>query len=77
MRETLKGVQDIFDQAGPTDATATFDRLWSITGEIMAKLQARFELARDPSTDDLESYRGEAEYPAGGWPPTPDPRSTG
>ena len=43
MRETLKGVQDIFDQAGPTDATATFDRLWSITGEIMAKLQSRFE----------------------------------
>ncbi len=65
MRETLKGVQDIFDQAGPTDATATFDRLWSITGELMDKLQSRFELARDPSTDDLESYRGEAEYPAG------------
>ena len=65
MRETLKGVQDIFDERGPTDATATFNRLWSITEELMVKIEARFELARDPSTDDLESYRGEAEYPAG------------
>ena len=65
MSETLKGVQDIFDEREPTDATATFDRLWSITGEIMSKLEARFDLARDPSTDDLESYRGEAEHPSG------------
>ena len=65
MRETLKGVQDIFDERGPTDATATFDRLWSITGELMAKLEARFDLARDPSTDDLECYRGQAEHPSG------------
>ena len=65
MRETLQGVQDIFDERGPTDATATFNRLWSITEELMAKIEARFELARDPSTADLESYRGDAEYPAG------------
>ena len=65
MRETLQGVQDIFDERGPTDATATFNRLWSITEEIMAKLEARFELARDPSTEGLESYRGEAEHPSG------------
>ena len=65
MRETLKGVQDIFDERGPTDATATFNRLWSITCELMAKIEARFELTRDPSTDDLESYRGETEHPSG------------
>ena len=65
MRETLKGVQDIFDERGPIDATATFDRLWSITEELMVKIEARFELTRDPSTEDLESYRGDAEYPAG------------
>ena len=65
MRETLKGVQDIFDERVPTDATATFDRLWSITCEVMAKIEARFELTRDPSTADLESYRGETEHPSG------------
>ncbi len=65
MRETLKGVQDIFDERQPTDATATFDRLWAITHELMAKIEARFELTRDPSTEDLESYRGETEYPSG------------
>ncbi len=65
MRETLKGVQDIFDERGPTDATATFNRLWSITEELMAKITGRFELTRDPSTEHLESYRGESEYPAG------------
>ncbi len=65
MRETLKGVQDIFDSSAPVDATVTFNRLWSITTEIMAKLEARFELVRDPSTADLESYRGETEHPSG------------
>ncbi|MGI9622771.1 MAG: hypothetical protein ACR2PK_08040, partial [Acidimicrobiales bacterium] len=42
-----------------------FDRLWGITEELMAKLQARFGLTRDPSTEDLESYKGEADYPSG------------
>lgn len=65
MRETLQGVQDIFDERGPTDATRTFDRLWSITEELMAKIEGRFSLTRDPSTEDLESYRGEAPYPSG------------
>ena len=65
MRETLQGVQDIFDERGPTDATRTFDRLWSITEELMAKIEDRFSLTRDPSTEDLESYRGEAPYPSG------------
>ncbi len=65
MRETLKGVQDIFDESAPTDATATFQRLWAITQELMAKIEARFELRRDPSTEELESYRGEAEHPSG------------
>ena len=65
MRETLQGVQDIFDERGPTDATRTFDRLWSITEELMTKIEGRFSLTRDPSTEDLESYRGEAPYPSG------------
>lgn len=65
MRETIEGVEEIFDRREKTDSTATFERLWSITEELMEKIEARFELTRDPSTEDLESYRGEAEYPAG------------
>ena len=56
LRETLQGVQDIFDERGPTDATATFSRLWSITEEIMAKVQARFELARIDTYPCVERY---------------------
>ncbi len=65
MRETVEGVEEIFDKREVTDSTATFDRLWSITEELMEKLEARFEFTRDPSTEDLESYSGENEYPAG------------
>ncbi|MEL7210696.1 MAG: oxidoreductase, partial [Actinomycetota bacterium] len=59
MAETLKSVQDIHDDHGPTDSSATFDRLWSIMGDVKAKIDARFQTERDPSTDDLESYGGE------------------
>ena len=65
-RETLEGVEEIFDRRAERDTTAIVDHLWATTEELMAKLRARFELARDPSTDDLESYRAAAgEYPAG------------
>ena len=50
MKETLEGVEEIFDKRGATDATQTFERLWSITEELMVKIRARFELTRDPST---------------------------
>ena len=53
MKETLEGVEEIFDKRGATDATQTFERLWSITEELMVKIRARFELTRDPSTEDL------------------------
>lgn len=65
MRETLEGVEEIFDRRAVTDSSDTFKRLWAVSEELMAKLKNRFELTRDPSTEDLESYRGEAEYPAG------------
>jgi hypothetical protein len=58
MGETLKSVQDIHDDHGPTDSTATFDRLWSIMGDVKAKIDARFDTEQDPSTTDLESYGG-------------------
>ena len=65
MRETLEGVEEIFDRRPSRDTTETFEHLWATTGQLMSKLRGRFELARDPSTDDLESYRGAAEHPSG------------
>ena len=65
MRETLEGVEEIFDRRAKRDTTAVVEHLWATTEELMSKLRDRFELARDPSTADLESYRGAAEYPAG------------
>ncbi len=65
VRETLEGVEEIFDRRATRDTTGTFENLWATSEELMSKLRGRFELARDPSTDDLESYRGEAQYPAG------------
>ena len=65
MKETLEGVEEIFDKRKATDTTQTFERLWSITEELMVKLRARFELTRDPSTEDLESYKGDADFPSG------------
>ncbi len=38
MKETLEGVEEIFDKRGATDATQTFERLWSITEELMVDL---------------------------------------
>ena len=65
MRETLEGVEEIFDRRAKRDTTEVVEHLWATTEELMVKLGDRFEFARDPSTDDLESYRGEAEFPAG------------
>ena len=65
MRETLEGVEEIFDRRATRDSTDTFERQWAITEELMSKLRQRFEFSRDLSTEDLESYRAKTEYPAG------------
>ena len=41
MAETLRGVDEIFDDAGPTDSTETFRRLWAITEELMANIVSK------------------------------------
>ena len=64
MSETLKAVQDMTDEAPVTDVTETFVRWKHLLGELKEKVEARFELARDPSTEELESF-GEAGGPRG------------
>ncbi|MFD3869447.1 hypothetical protein [Streptomyces sp. NPDC058623] len=62
--ETLKAVQDMADQAPVTDVTETF-LLWrELLEELKEKVAARFELHRDPSTEELQSF-GSADGPRG------------
>ncbi|MEH2419589.1 MAG: hypothetical protein V7K48_01155 [Nostoc sp.] len=39
------------------DNKAVFEQLWEITKELHQKLEARFQLHPDPSTQDLQQYR--------------------
>lgn len=57
--ETTKSVTELFDEAGPTDSTATFERLWSTMGEIKQRVLARFDLAEDPSVAELATFGGQ------------------
>lgn len=59
MAETVKRVVDMLDETGPVDKTETYERLWQLAGELRAKFDARFELERDPSSEDLEHYGGQ------------------
>ena len=54
--ETTKSVTEIFDEAGPTDATATFERLWAHMGGLRDRILDRLDLTEDPSVAGLESF---------------------
>ncbi len=59
MSQNLKSVQEYFDEAGPTDVSALFTDWLALIDRLSAKVQQRFELTRDPSTLDLESFSSE------------------
>lgn len=65
MQETPEGVEGILDRPEQIDTTATFHTLWGITVELMEKITARFDVTRDPGTEQFESYGGETEHPSG------------
>lgn len=59
MAETFKAVQDFVDESGATvDVTPAYTQLWALVEELKDKVEKRFELSRDASTDQFESYRG-------------------
>ncbi len=45
--------------------TDTFHRFGAILTGLKAKIDKRFELTRDPSTEDLEAYGNPPESPGG------------
>ncbi|MET9652254.1 hypothetical protein ABZZ44_18600, partial [Streptomyces sp. NPDC006460] len=71
--ETLKAVQDMTDEAPVTDVTETFVQWQELLAELKEKIDARFELRRDPSTEELETFGAGGAGPrrgrGGGTPP--------
>jgi hypothetical protein len=64
MSQNLKSVQEYFDEAGPTDVSRLFADWTALVDRLAARVHERFELTRDPSTDELESFASE-NGPAG------------
>ncbi|MGI5268782.1 oxidoreductase [Nonomuraea sp. CA-218870] len=62
MNETLQNVEEMVGRAPVVDVTEAFQQWQDLLGELTAKIEARFELTRDPSTASLESY---GTYPDG------------
>lgn len=54
----LTSIEEMFDTSPALDREPTFNQLWALTCELFERVQARFELARDPSSADLTPYRG-------------------
>jgi hypothetical protein len=63
--ETLQHVEDMVDSSPVVDVHDTFHRYQQLLAELKAKIDARFETSRDPSTLELESYGGYPDGPGG------------
>lgn len=59
MTQELKSVQQYFDEAGPTDVTSLFADWTALVDRLTAKVHDHFDLERDPSTQELESFSSE------------------
>jgi Red chlorophyll catabolite reductase (RCC reductase) len=65
MKETLQHVEQMLDESPAIDVTETFEQLRTILAELKAKIDARFELTRDPSSDRFDSYGSYPDGPGG------------
>ncbi|MBV1852629.1 oxidoreductase [Catellatospora tritici] len=65
MAETLRHVEDMVDSSPVVDVHETFHQWQQLLAELKAKIDARFELKRDPSTLALESYGTYPDGPGG------------
>lgn len=59
MGETVKSVAEMLEEEPGLDRTATFDRLWALSNDLTDRINARFELTPDASSEEWHSY-GEA-----------------
>lgn len=58
MSTVTTSVEDLVDANPNIDNSATFDRLWTITGALFARVKERFDVTMDPCTHDLQPYQG-------------------
>ncbi|MEV0248658.1 oxidoreductase [Nocardia sp. NPDC050712] len=65
MSETLQHVEQMVDQTPRADVTETFQEWRELLSGLRARIAERFELTRDPSTTDLESYGDPETGPSG------------
>ncbi|MEU0481210.1 oxidoreductase [Streptosporangium sp. NPDC006013] len=65
MKETLQHVEQMLDESPAIDVTETFEQLRTMLAELKAKIDARFELTRDPSSDRFDSYGSYPDGPGG------------
>jgi len=54
--ETTRSIAQIHDQAGPVDTTAEFLQLQAAIDDMAARVRARFDVVRDPSSEEFETY---------------------
>ncbi|MEU4317850.1 oxidoreductase [Nocardia fluminea] len=65
MSETVQHVEQMVDENPRVDVTETFEEWRALLGGLKSRIAQRFELSRDPSTVDLESYGDPGTGPAG------------
>ncbi|WP_433825671.1 oxidoreductase [Actinoplanes sp. CA-015351] len=65
MAETIQHVEDMVDGSPVVDVHDTFNYYRQLLADLKAKIDARFELKRDPSTVDLQTYGTYPEGPGG------------
>ncbi|PSR58797.1 MULTISPECIES: oxidoreductase [Nocardia] len=65
MSETVQHVEQMVDENPRTDVTETFSEWQELLAGLQAEIAGRFELTRDPSTADLDSYGDAATGPSG------------
>lgn len=58
MSSITNSVEDLVDADPNVDNSATFERLWAITGGLFDRVKGRFNLSMDPCTADLQPYGG-------------------
>ena len=61
MSQNLKFVQDFLDDAPVTDVSTIFAEWTDIIDGLKEKVMARFDLERDPSTEELEAFASDVD----------------
>ena len=56
MSSVIQSVEELIDQTPDRDNKESFKQMWSLLGELRAKMEGRFDFKLDPSTSDLDQY---------------------